>query len=378
MSGLGAQGPGWIAAHLPGEGAVTLGARETLPPQLGQGSLIAEVTLPPETRGPLTLVDLTGHGRAGQDLVIGLDAEGHLQLVQRQGRAFHALSIDIGAELTTGGRMRLTWSWDAPQGESLLTLEAVDRGTLRQRAGRAPLPVGREILRALVSGTATGPERVTGTRLAPFLDWLAFGDHRQPVGPGACFAPSTPIETPQGPRPAGSLRAGDLVETADAGAQRVLWSGRVALPALGSLRPVRLCPPTFGETRDLWLLPQHRVALSGPTLEYLLGKEEVLIAARHLVDGCTALQPARPAVLNWQGLLLEGHHLLIADGCRIESLYAGRLARQAPLAATTALADLARAGGLPEHGAPVRPVLSAFEAEILAAQRAQGRGPVAA
>lgn len=370
MSALAAAG-GWIVAHVPGEGAVTLGPRETLAPMLAQGSLLAEFTLIRGAQGALPLVQLTRQGEAPRSLSIGLDPEGHLQVIQRRGTDFHAISLDASAEVAQGGRMRMSWRWDAIRAESLLTLEALGTGQMRQRAGRHPLPMPREDLRALGEGAAQ-------VRFGPCLDWIALGDHLHPVGPAACFAPTTPIETPQGPRPAGSLRAGDLVETVDAGPQPVLWSGRIALPALGGLRPVRLCPPGFGETRDLWLMAQHRLALSGPTVDYLFGQDEVLIAAQHLVDGCHALQPTRAGVLQWHGILLADHHLLIADGCRIESLYAGRLARQPALAATTALADLARAGTLPAHGAPVRPVLNGYEAEMLAVARAQGRGPVAA
>lgn len=364
---------GWLAAHIPGEGPVALTRTEiALPAGLARGSLMAEFSLArgaPETAVPL--VQLTRQGEDPRSLSIALDAEGHLQLIQRRGAEFHALSIDASAARQSGGRMRMLWRWDTARGDSLLSLEMPGGGALRQRAGHGPLALTREDVRALISGGAQ-------VRFGPTLDWIALGDHLQPVGPGACFAPATPIETPQGPRPAGSLRAGDLVETVDAGPQEVLWSGRIALPALGGLRPVRLCPPGFGETRDLWLMARHRIALSGPAIDYLFDHEEVLVAAGQLIDGCHALQPAPAGVLHWQGLLLAGHHLLIADGCRIESLYAGRLARQPALAATTALAEMARAGRLPEHGTPVRPVLADWEAEMLALHRAQTRSPVAA
>ena len=100
--------------------------------------------------------------------------------------------------------------------------------------------------------------------------------------------------------------------------------------------------------------------------------------ARDLADGCTALQPDRPCVLNWHGLLLDGHHLLIADGCPVESLSIGRLAGQPALARTTALAPLVLDSCLPMHRAPMRRALAPFEAQALAAARRQGRGPVAA
>ncbi|MGD9917060.1 MAG: Hint domain-containing protein [Paenirhodobacter sp.] len=358
---------GWIIAHLPGDGARSL-SPEPLPERLAQGSLMLEFTLMRGERGPLPLMHLA---RKGGFFSLALGADGRLTLLQRQGAAVHALSLDLGAECETGGTMRLSWSWNLARSESLLTLEQPRAGTLRQRAGRAPLPLSRSDIAALASGAEPA-------RIGPRTDWFAFGTHRHPVGPGACFAPATPIATPNGPRPAGSLRAGDLVETVDAGPQPLLWSGRVALPALGALRPVRLCAPAFGATRDLWLMPQHRIALEGPVVDDLFGEDEVLVAAQHLVDGCTALQPDRPCVLNWQGLLLADHHLLIADDCRIESLSAGRLACQPALARTTALAALVAEETLPLHRSPARRALEPFEAQALAASRARGRGPLAA
>ncbi len=361
---------GWFAAYLPHHGRVEFD-QARVPGQLAQGSLLLEVTLTRGETGPLELFDLTAPGAGADRLALTLDREGLIRLEIRRGAAFHALSIDASADCAEGGPMRLSWRWDCIAGESLLTLEALERGTLRQRAAPAPVALARADLETLAEGRAPA-------RIGPRVEWLAVGAHLHPAGPAACFAPSTPLLTPTGWRPAGNLRAGDLVETVDAGAQPVLWSGRIALPALGHLRPVRLCAPSFGASRDLWVLPQHRIALSGPTVDYLFGEDEVLVEARHLVDGCTALQPDRPNVLGWQGVLLDGHHLLIADGCRLESLNAGRLARQPALAATTALADLAALGALPEHRSPVRRVLEGFETRSLAAARSRSRSPVAA
>lgn len=361
---------GWIAALSPGRGPHSLAPR-SLPPQMARGSLMLEFSLMRDERGPLTLIEASRRAGVLQLFSLSFGADGHLSLLQRRGEAVHALSLDMTAECAAGGRMRLVWSWDVARGLSLLSLEAVDHGSLRQRVGAGPLALERAEAEALVSGSGAAT-------IGPRVEWLALGDHIQSVGPGACFAPSTPIETPTGPRPAGNLRAGDLVETVDAGPLPVLWSGRVALPALGALRPVRLCAPSFGASTDLWLAPQHRVALGGPTIDYLFGEDEVLVAARHLVDGSSAQQPDRPCVLSWQGLLLAGHHLLVADGCRIESLSIGRLARQTALARTTVLAPLAAAGTLPLHSAPVRRTLLPYEAQALGAARAQGLGPLAA
>ena len=364
------QNGGWFAAHVQGRGAVQLSA-----PSLGAlvpvGSLMVEFTLMPGEMGPLPLILLGSREGWLRFFSIALDAGGNLNLMQRQGEAVHALSLDISAACAQGGRMRLLWSWNSLDGESRLTLEALDGGLLRQRAAPQPLAMQRADLAALAEGNGAA-------QIGPRVDWLALGNHLQPVGPGACFAPATPIATPKGECPAAHLRPGDLVETADAGPQKVLWSGRVWLPALGSLRPVRLCAPSFGATRDLWLSPQHRIALGGPAVDYLFGEDEVLVPVHHLVDGVSAQQPDRPCVLAWHGILLAGHHLLIADGCLIESLSLGRLARSPALARTTALADLAGQGGLPLHATPARRTLLSFEAQALASERRRRRGPIAA
>lgn len=361
---------GWIAALTPARGTHSF-APGSVAPLMMRGSLMVEFSLLHGETGPLPLLEVSRRTGAPQIFSLALGEDGHISLLQRRGEAVHALSLDMAAECAAGGRMRLVWSWDVARSESLLTLEALDMGSLRQRAGTAPLPLSRAEAEALLSGSGSAD---IGAR----LDWLALGDHRHPIGPGACFAPSTPIQTPSGPRAAGNLRAGDLVDTVDAGPQPVLWSGRVALPALGSLRPVRLCAPSFGTSTDLWVLPQHRVALGGATIDYLFGEDEVLVAARHLVDGGAAQQPDRPCVLNWQGILLADHHLLVADGCRIESLSIGRLARQPALARTSVLAPLVSAGTLPLHISPARRALLPYEAQALAAARAQGHGPLAA
>lgn len=361
---------GWIAAHIAHRGAHRFDDHR-LPELVAQGTLMLEFTLMRGEEAPLPLIHLNHCGDWQDFLSLQLDAEGRIVMAQRRGDAVHAVSLDATQERLAGGRMRLSWRWDGPDRESLLTLEALDLGTIRQQAGLAPLPLTRAEIVALVQGS--GP-----ATLGPRVDWLAIGDHLQPVGPAACFAPATPIETPEGLRPAAHLQAGDLVLTADAGPQPVLWSGRLTLPALGHLRPVKLCAPVFSKTRDLWVMPQHRVVLEGPAVDFLFGLDEVLIAAGDLVDGCAALQPDRPGLLSWHGILLEGHHLLIADGCKIESLHLGRLARQPFLAATTALAPLAKEGRLPLHRKPVRKIVHGYEAKTLASARRQGLRPFVA
>jgi len=61
------------------------------------------------------------------------------------------------------------------------------------------------------------------------------------------------------------------------------------VPGRGRLAPVRLRPGVLtGLERDLVVSPQHRVMFNGYRAELLFGEREVLVPARHLVDGVAA------------------------------------------------------------------------------------------
>jgi hypothetical protein len=341
-----------------------------LPQLLARGTLMAEFTPAREEHGPLTLVHQAAQDGWPRQFALTLTADERIVLHQRQGQTHAELSLTTAGLISKGGRIRLNYHWDAPARLSQLTLEALDNGAVRQATGQCPLPLPRADIQTLL--------REGGDAHVGSLDWLAIARGNVPVGPGAAFAPSTPIETPQGPRPAASIHAGDWVQTADSGPQQVLWSDRICLPALGALAPIRLSARYFGHTQDLWVLPHTRVVVSGAAVEYLFGLENVLVEARHLVDDISAASAEHERALGWQGILLRGHHLLIADGVHIESLFAGGLAAAPEIAATTAFARLSATGQLPRHKRSVLRELCAYEAASLRASRVRARAPLAA
>ncbi len=344
---------------------------EVLPGLLARGTLMAEFVLERGQFGPLSLVHMATHADWPRLFSLAITTEGRLMLRQRQGDALAAVSLDAADLLAGGGALRVSFSWDAPAGQSVLTLESLDGGAMRQRAGANPLPLPAADLDALLTGHGAAVH-------CSALRWLGLARGQMPVGPGALFAPSTPLETPKGPRPAAQILAGDWVNTLDAGVQKVQWSGRVRLPALGALAPIRLSAGRFAKSTDLWVLPQTQVAVTDATVEYLFGTDAVLVEARYLVDQLSVTQIERPVVLSWHGILLRGHHVLIADGFGLESLFLGALAGAPELAATTALAPLVATGAAPLHRRPALRVLRPFEAASLAAARSRFHAPVAA
>ncbi|MWD29517.1 type I secretion protein [Aquicoccus sp. SCR17] len=136
-----------------------------------------------------------------------------------------------------------------------------------------------------------------------------------------CFTPGTMILTPTGERPVESLRPGDLIMTRDAGAQPLRWTGRRRVPAEGNLAPVRLEPAALqGARRALAVSPQHRFLLTGYRAELLFGEPEVLIPAKHLIDGRHVTQEAGGEV-TYLHLMFDRHHVIYAEGAPTESFH---------------------------------------------------------
>lgn len=202
---------------------------------------------------------------------------------------------------------------------------------------------------------------------------LAQGSGKQgPVQDVICFADDTLIATPNGPRPVDMIRAGDLVQTLDNGAQPVLWVGRtrisgVALRRFPHLRPIRLTGGALGgdiPTEDLRLSPGHRVVLRGARAQALFNVPEVLVRARDLVDGHAIRPDLALHGVTYVHLLLEEHQVLLANGVACESFHPDMATPDLLRNHLGELRSLLPAVG---YGAAARRCLTAGEAALLAA-----------
>ena len=77
-----------------------------------------------------------------------------------------------------------------------------------------------------------------------------------------------------------------------------------------------------GADRALCVSPQHRILYSGYQAELLFGTPEVLIAAKHLVDGTLVRQIDTPRV-TYIHMMLDAHEIIYANGAATESFHAG-------------------------------------------------------
>lgn len=333
-----------------------------------RGSIVAEFDLPPEWQSGelLHFSDRRGWQR---HLFIDLMPEGSLRLVHRHaGGAVH-LSLPIGRS-DRQSTLRLTYCWDAPRRICRLVAERPDENRITVTYGRNPLPL------PVADAFALASDRVLVRRHSGLL-WLGVSSGIEPAGLAPAMVATTPVMTPRGLRPLATLAPGDLVQTWDAGPQPVLWVGRFDLPARGSYMPIRLRAPYFGNRADLIVAPNQRIALRGAEVEYLFGEDEVLVAARWLVDGRAAVHERDRARVRYASLLLAPHSLLQTDGCLQESLHIADLATRPTLMFCTALA-LLDPSHLPVHDRPVRRALQFYEAATLMALRSQARNPLAA
>ena len=140
-----------------------------------------------------------------------------------------------------------------------------------------------------------------------------------------CFTPGTLIATPMGARDIATLRIGDLVVTRDHGLQPIRWIQQRTVEAHDRFAPIRIRPGVVtGLERDLIVSPQHRMLFQGYRAELLFGESEVLVAAKHLVDGLSVTRDIGGTV-TYIHMMFDQHEVVYAEGAATESFHPGAL-----------------------------------------------------
>jgi hypothetical protein len=191
-----------------------------------------------------------------------------------------------------------------------------------------------------------------------------------------CFAAGTLIDTPRGSRPIEMLKPGDMVWTADNGAQEILWTGQrrmsgARLYAMPHLRPIRIRVGALGDgapEEDLLVSPEHRVLICGAAARDLFGTPEVLVRASDLVDELRVTQAPGLMEITYVHLLLPAHEVIFANGALAESFHPQSAALETIESSQRAalLEVLPDAQDNPQsYGAYARRLLNRSEAAIL-------------
>lgn len=134
------------------------------------------------------------------------------------------------------------------------------------------------------------------------------------------FTPGTLITLAGGRQiPIETLRPGDKVLTRDAGPQPVRWIGRARLRAVGGFAPVVITKGTLGNTGDLIVSQHHRIFLYQRGTERVGRTAELLVQAKHLVDG-DRVYLREGGHADYLSLIFDRHEIVFAEGIAAESL----------------------------------------------------------
>lgn len=232
-------------------------------------------------------------GAAPVTLALDLDGGGGTAA----GRLAHG--SDMGA---TGDPVQLLGrlSLMAPDGD-LVEVLVLDLGS----PGRVALPMSpllaRHTYTLIAADDTPGPIRLADAVAGAFAQGtrIALADGRQ-----------VPVE---------DLQPGDRVITRDHAVQPLRWKGTVRLRAEGGFAPVVVMPGVMGNPGPLTVSPHHRLFLYRREAKALTGAMELLVQARHLVDGQSILR-RQGGFVEYHSLVFDAHEVIYAEGVPCESL----------------------------------------------------------
>lgn len=114
------------------------------------------------------------------------------------------------------------------------------------------------------------------------------------------------------------LTAGDKVLTRDDGPQEIQWIGRNTLRAVGEFAPIVITKGTLNNAGDLVVNPDHRLFIYQRHDQIGAGRSELLVKARHLVNGGTVYVQEGGYAEYFQ-LVFDTHQIIFAEGICAET-----------------------------------------------------------
>lgn len=120
-------------------------------------------------------------------------------------------------------------------------------------------------------------------------------------------------------KPVEDLQVGDRVLTRDDGPQPIRWIGHHTTRATGAFAPIRIEAGALNNARDLYVSPDHRLFIYQRKDELGAGRPELLVRARHLVNG-TTVTVAQGGFVDYFQMLFDAHQIIYAEGIAAESM----------------------------------------------------------
>lgn len=127
-------------------------------------------------------------------------------------------------------------------------------------------------------------------------------------------------------RPVQELKAGDRILTRDDGPQELRWIGTLTMRAAGEFAPIRIAAGTLNNAGDLTVSPDHRLFIYQRHDHIGAGRPELLVRARHLVNGDT-VTPVEGGFVEYFQLLFDSHQIIFAEGISAETMQADQRTR---------------------------------------------------
>lgn len=175
-------------------------------------------------------------------------------------------------------------------------------------------------------GSATDIFALPLAPLMPKLDYTLVGidtkNARTKFAEVACvsFTRGTHIALASGQQvPIESLKVGDRVLTRDDGPQQIRWIGQNTVRAMGEFAPIVITAHTLHNENDLVVSPDHRLFIYQRSDALGAGRSELLVKARHLVNGDSVYRRDGGFVDYFQ-LLFDHHQIIYAEGIAAETL----------------------------------------------------------
>lgn len=119
--------------------------------------------------------------------------------------------------------------------------------------------------------------------------------------------------------PIEKLKVGDKVLTRDSGGQEIRWIGRHTVRATGEFAPIVITAGTLNNTNDLVVSPDHRLFVYQRTDQIGVGRSELLVKARHLLNG-DSVYTLNGGFVDYYQILFDQHHIIYAEGIAAESM----------------------------------------------------------